>query len=81
MGAMNLRAAHEAINVALKDQFTDWDKVETAMTRTEEGYVYEIRYKDIRVGWPWRAELPVDPEFIKQMEAGEGHGNNTTSPL
>lgn len=79
MGAMSLRGMHELINKALTDSFTDWDKVETAVTKTEEGYVYEVRYKDLKKGWPWRAELPVDKEFIKGMDIEKG--NATTSSL
>lgn len=81
MNALGLRDTHDAINGVIMPRITDATIVETAMTKTEEGYVYEIRYKDMRKGWPWRAELPPDPEFIKKMEAGETQVNNTTSSL
>lgn len=80
MGAMGLRDAHDAINIALKDRISDFDKCETAMTKTEEGYVYEIRYKDMKVGHPWRAELPVDKDALDKILL-DGKGNTTTSPL
>lgn len=79
MGEQGLRDLHDAINSVVSHRITDKELTETAMTKTEDGYVYEIRYK--KPGWPWRAELPVDPKFIEQMESEEGHGDRITSPL
>lgn len=81
MGEQGLRDLHDAINAVVFHRVTDKDDVETALTKTEEGYVYEIRYKEMKKGWPWRAELPVDPKFIEQMKSEEGHGDRITSPL
>ncbi len=79
MGALGLRDTHEAINAVILPRISDESEVETAMTKTEEGYVYEIRYKEMRKGMPWRAELPVDQEAMKKIM--ENVGNNTTSTL
>lgn len=77
MGALGLRDTHEAINALIMPRISDKDLVETAMTKTQEGYVYEIRYKDMKKGWPWRAELPIDPTFVPDSEKA----NSTTSSL
>lgn len=79
LGALGLRTSHEAINEVIHPLVSDWDKVETAMTKTSEGYVYEIRYKDLKKGWPWKAELPTDPEFIKKMETPVETDSTTSS--
>lgn len=90
MGALGLRDTHDAINAVIMSRVSDADKVETAMTKTEEGYVYEIRYKDMKKGWPWRVELPADPVFIGEMakreaeaieKGGELGSVPTVSPL
>ena len=81
LAAMGLRGAHDQINIALKDRISDWDKIETAMTKTEEGYVYEIRYKDMKKGWPWRVELPVDRNIIQEMADGATKAAEAGGPL
>lgn len=79
MSVLGLRSTHDAINAVILPLISDADKTETALTKTEEGYVYEIRYK--KAGWPWRAELPVDPAFLARMETGDDHSDRTTSNL
>lgn len=45
---MHLATARLNIDTLILSTLLDADKVETAMTKTEDGYIYEVRYKNTR---------------------------------
>lgn len=42
---MSLRQAHDAIRELLQGRVSDWENTESHMTKTPNGYIFEIVYK------------------------------------
>lgn len=52
--AMHLATVRQNIDATILPHLLDSDQLETAMTKTETGYIYEIRYK--QPGTPFMAD-------------------------